>query len=195
MLQAIGTLLSKTIDVYLQLSSPEVRQRKLGKQLFKLYSCLDDVEACMTALRNVVVAIADSDDQAPFFHIVHRLPGSVDIHSLSSTGEMDILVRSVDERGDETTTEYRRVLQRDFLPAAMSAQISALSQAIGDLSKIMEAEAWELWHQPELLKRVDVFQPGLGNVVVDAWFMDGGFVEALLSLDPPMRMSIAFLLF
>lgn len=184
MLQAIGSLLSKTIDAYLHLSSPEVRQRKIGRQVFELYSCLDDVEACMTATRDVVLAIADTKEKAPILQLYHnqRLLDLADIRALALTGEMDLIALSLDEKGVEHATEYRGVLQRDFMPAALSAQIRVLNRAIGKSSNLMQAEAWELLNRPELLKRLDVFQPGLSRIILHAWISDGGFVEVLLRL-------------
>jgi hypothetical protein len=153
--------------------------------MFEIYKSLDDVVQTMDRVEKAVQLVANPSENSPFFLSRLSLPDSASIRAVSSDGTMNVTLRSLSSEGTEQTSEHMKVLQRDFLPAALSEQIRILSGAIGRLASLMGAESWEFWElrkRPDLLQKVGIFDPSLVETLLHAWFLDGGFIEGLHKL-------------
>jgi hypothetical protein len=138
--QAIASMLSKSIDIYLKINSTDVRRRKFGKTMYDIYRSLGDVDASMEKIRHAIL----------------------------------IQAKEAHDRYVMTETV-----------SWLSPVAKEVNKSIGKLAELMEAESWDFWDiatRPELLRRISVFDQDLVMVVADAWFEDGGFVEALARL-------------
>src|SRR5580692_735157 len=132
MFQAIASMLSQTIDIYLKVNSSEVRRRRFGRTMYAIYLALEDIE------------------------------GSIDGVELALNGR----------------TKFSDV----WFYSTLSKYAKQVNDSIGRLAGLFEAESWDFWElrkRPELLRRLDIYDRELVDVMCKAWFLDGGFVEAL----------------
>jgi hypothetical protein len=85
----------------------------------------------------------------------------------------------------EQTIRARDVYSVDSLYNTVDLEIANCSGPIGQLSHMLSTETWDLFQaqsQPDRLRAMGIYDPELVNLLVRAWFSDGGFVEALLRL-------------
>lgn len=186
MLTAISSIISKTIDVFLKVNSSEGRRRKFAKQLFEVYSSLDEV---VTAIGNIQLVIGDISQRGekPGYDFLSRLrfPEYIRIRSWSSKGSFFYETLYLDQQGCEQISPEQEIDQRLLLPAILSNEIRALNKAFRKIARIMEAESWELWdahNQPDKLRALSIYDKDLADTFIHAWFQDGGFIEALMKL-------------
>ena len=186
MLGAISSIIDKTIDTYLKINSSEGKRRKLAKQLFEVYKALDEVVDAIDSIQLTVKDISQQDEKTTFNRLNQpRLPDYIRVRSWSSTGSLTYETLFLDEQGSEKISPKREIDQRRLLPALLSNEIRMLNKAFGKIARIMEAESWELFHaryKPEKLKALSIYDEELADTFVHAWFMDGGFIEALMRL-------------
>ncbi len=70
---------------------------------------------------------------------------------------------------------------RNDIAAELKRDVETFQAGIAKLSNLMGQETWDLFQlqsQPEKLKAMGIFDQEVTNVLIKAWFMDGGFVEA-----------------
>lgn len=183
MLSAIGSMLSKTIDVFLKINSAEGRRRRFAKDVFAVYNSLDEIVQALDAIAVTVKDVAglnESKDSSIFDR--GPMPEYLLETSRSSDGTVELQTYYLGDDGTERLSPKKRVKFDDMLAAVLSNDIRRLNRAIGKLARIMEAESWDLFqlqHQPEKLKALGIFDDNLISTFTRAWFADGGFVEAL----------------
>jgi hypothetical protein len=113
------------------------------------------------------------------------LPDYVLVRSISSDGTIEIQTRFLTEHGKELLSEKRTVLQHQLLPLALAHDIRELNKSIHKLAAIMGDETFvlfQLQHRTDELKALGIFDDKLVSAMIKAWFLDGGFVEALRHL-------------
>jgi hypothetical protein len=89
-------------------------------------------------------------------------------------GEIDASLSTI------ASTLGHREVYLDVGPA-ISADIEIFSLAIGKMSGVMGQETWDLFqlqNQPDKLQAIGIFDEKIVQVLIKAWFSDGGFVEA-----------------
>jgi hypothetical protein len=185
MLNAITSMISKTIDIFLKVNSAESRRRKLSKNLFEVYKALDEIVGSLEDIETTIRRITKLDDKSIWSFDRGGLPEYVVVRSWSSAGTIQIQTLYLDEHGSEKLSPIREMKQEEILPLLLSTNIRTLNQALGRLSRIMSAESWNLWnaqHKPEMLKALEIYDKTVVNTFIRAWFEDGGFIEALYDL-------------
>lgn len=136
MIEAINTLISKTIDIFLKINSSEHRRRKFSKDIYQVYNELINVSSALEKIDNLILII---DKQNPL-------------------DDFEILFKK---------------------------ELEFLQNSFGKIAGILSAESWDLFqinHQPELLKAINIYDTKLVDTFNHAWFLDGGFVELLYRL-------------
>lgn len=185
MLDAISSVISKTIDVYLKINSSEERRRKFAKQLFEVYNSLDEVVDAIDKIQIIVKDIGQSKKEKVSFNLCGSLPDYIDVHEWSYPDNLTYTTFFLDERGSERISPPRKINQRDLLSVSLSKEIRTLNKAFGKIASIMETESCELWdaeNKPKKLKAISIYDKELADTFIHAWFLDGGFIEALFRM-------------
>ena len=181
MASAVMSIVSKTVDVLLKIQSTESKRQKWGKLLFSVYNALGDVESTMYRIVTTLTQFTEVGEGTPFLFGTLHAPDYILIGSISSNGMMTVQTKLLREDGAETLSEIKNVPQRDLLPLVLSNDIQTFTAAFHKLSRLMGAETWDLFqvqNQPEQLKALGIYDEEVARVLIKAWFMDGGFVEA-----------------
>ncbi|MBD6618972.1 hypothetical protein FNW02_24910 [Komarekiella sp. 'clone 1'] len=185
MLNAITSMLTKTIDVFLKINSSESRRRNFAKDMFGAYKALDEIAHALYGIDSTIKYITGVDQE--IFKLFNRvtLPEYLLVNSMSSEGLLEIQTRYLDENGLEKVSQPRKIELNQILPVLLESNIRYFNNAIGKLTQIMKIESWDLFkiqHQPEKLKALEIYDEKLVRKFTNAWFEDGGFVEALFKL-------------
>jgi hypothetical protein len=192
MLQAIQSIVSNTIDVYLKLISPDVRRRKVGKIAFKLYRDLGGVAQAMDNVGQIFRHAVDLDNRFPihglsFLYDEGALNGAQMVH-FSPTPEANVGLRvpSIEEDGTATSWIIDGIPERKLLlGVALSAQIRNLERSFWRLSGVLEDESRRFVGMGKggvVVQKISIYDPELARLLSSAWESDGGFVEAIRHL-------------
>lgn len=184
MLEAIGSLITKTFDAFLKLNTKDARKRRLGKMLFEVYTGLGRVTVALENLqRDLPRYIGPKGDDALFADVT--LPEGMVLAGWSSDKGYQVSLRHFDINGQMHVSNAESLSRQQILALAIRRHISDFSEGVHQFVRPLSHEAWEwfqLGHQPERLQALGIYDSEIVHVYTRAWFEDGGFVEALRGL-------------
>jgi hypothetical protein len=187
MIDAISSLISNTIDVFLKLNSPERKRNNLGKLLFETYSLLDEIVSAMDRIKKVVGAFIEFENKKMLYSLLDfNLPDHVVVVSHGG-GEITMRTRLLSKDGRELLSRPKTFTEGQLLNLALENDIRTFYKAVSKLEIFMYEEADFLSkflpnRNPVLLKALGIYDEELVWAMVHAWHADGGFVECLLRL-------------
>jgi hypothetical protein len=188
MLNAITSLLTKTVDIFLKINSGENRRRKFSKHIFEVYKALADVGDSLNRIESLLTLSSESKAFSEYdaFSILEKtpLPDCVQVRGYSY-GKIVLAMMSLDPLTFGSTTNTVELEPIEALPLFLSEELAFLQNRFATIAWIMEAESGELFqaqHQPHLLRALEIYDAGLVQTFTRAWFLDGGFIEALRGL-------------
>ncbi|MDQ2855883.1 MAG: hypothetical protein M3R68_06120, partial [Acidobacteriota bacterium] len=155
MINAISTIISKTIDLFLKINSSESRRRKFAKDIFEVYKSLDEVVQALEGIESTIKQIAEIEDSISWSLDRKGLPEYLIIGAWSSEG-IEIRTWYLDDDGSEKISTPRLVTYEEILPTFLSGNIRALNRAFGKLARIMSAQSWDLY-QSDILKALEIY--------------------------------------
>jgi hypothetical protein len=187
LISAITTLVANTIDLFLKINSSESRKRKFSKDLFTIYKSLEEV---MNELNNIEFIIK-------YINLINKKKTvknlEINFDGLNSTPSI-LFIRSIydefveyqilshNNKGLEIMSNPIKVKKEELLKLLLYKNVRSLTKTFTKIAKVMRAQSWELFQlqfKPELLKKLEIYDPTIVKTFTKAWFDDGGFVEAL----------------
>lgn len=185
MLSAITSLVSKTIDVFLKLNSGEARRRKFSKDIFDVYSALSDVERSLARIEDLLSFAAEPDalDDYDAYVLLSKtpLPDYVSLQGYSE-GRVMLTANAIDIETFQAHRETDKFEPTQALPLFLSEELKFLVRSFARVAHVLESESMDLCqaqHQPKVLETLGIYDADLVRVFTRAWFLDGGFVNAL----------------
>ncbi len=129
MFNAITTLLSKTIDVYLYKKSSDSRRHELAKDLFEVYQILGEVISSIERIEDTIRSIGqaiqkkgDIGDNLRVFVSSHPRPAYLVIESYNTTPERSgeehtfiVRTRYLGQDGSEKSSDTQELTQVQML--------------------------------------------------------------------------------
>jgi hypothetical protein len=186
MIQAITSLIGKTIDVYLKINSSESRRRKFAKDFFGIYKGLNEVIDSLDQIKELINRITKTDKEASLWKVSSGVfPEYITVKSWSSDGTIEIQTLQIAKDGTEKLSSPRKMRHDEILRILLSTNIRELVHAFNNIARIMQTESWDLWRirdRPELLTALEIYDEKIVDTFINAWFEDGGFVEVLKRL-------------
>lgn len=186
MLSAITSLVTKTVDIFLKINSSESRRRKFSKHLFEVYKALTDVANSLSRIEGLLALSSEPTKFSEYdaYLILGKtpLPDYVRVSGYSS-GKVVLVTMSLDPLTFGSTSKTAELEPIEALPIFLSEELTFLRNSFATIAEIMRTESHDLFqaqHQPDILRALEIYDAKLVQTFTRAWFLDGGFVEALM---------------